>query len=107
MFVPTFTIDAAALGSRLNIREPSEAERIHAEATDLLNEALVDAWRTVPESVADECLLRVGNALKNAVRTQAAGGQMVKVEDGATVAAPRDPLASVESILRKYVVGAG
>lgn len=102
-----FTIDPATLGARLTIRDPNEADRIHAEATVLLTDALADAWRPVPPEVADECLLRVANALKNAVRVQASGGQMVKAEDGATVAAPRDPLAAAEHLIRRYVVGVG
>jgi hypothetical protein len=80
-----------------------QVERFLTTAVELLEDACTVTFRTIPESVADEMVLRTVRALWDARKT--ASGQQF-TENGAPAAprAPRDPLAAAEALLGRYVV---
>lgn len=106
MFTPTIT--AAALAEALAVKGLSEAEQadLHAEALDHLEQAFEDAWRAVPESVANSCVVKVARSLREG-RKAANAGQLATTANGDRVASARahaDPLESVRHIIARHVV---
>ncbi len=81
----------------------AEVERHLTTAVDLLEDVCLVTFRVIPESVADEMVLRVVRALWDGRKT--ASGQQF-TDNGAQAAprAPRDPLAAAEALLARYVV---
>jgi hypothetical protein len=100
--IPATTVTSDQLGSKIGA-SGAEAERLYTEAVDTVTEALATAWRDVPVSAVDECVYRVGRALKDSGRTSTGAGQMTAT-DAPGPRNPTDPLASAYPIIRRYVV---
>ncbi len=103
--LPATTWTSDSLASELGARGDDVARLArHLEtATDLLEDATRVTFRTIPESVADEMVLRVIRALWDG-RKSAHGQQFTDNAGEAAPRAPRDPLASCEALLGRYVV---
>lgn len=102
------TVTAEQLATRCGGKGPdglAKATRCLDYATTELERALLNAFRVMPVVTVDECLLSIGQAVWNRTKTPGTGGGQLTIEDGATVAVARDPLASVRSILVNYVPG--
>lgn len=106
-----FTLTIEALAAHLGMSGEGhavEVERVYQVAVDTLNAALVGAWRPLPQSIADDCLIRVAQALRDAARRSSrAGKQLAAIDRGTAGPQPLDPLDPVRSILSHYVVGIG
>lgn len=83
----------------------SEVTHALSVATTLLTEALVGAFREMPEPVRDECILSIGYAVYDRAKSSDGARSGTTMEGQVPVRAPRDPLASVRSILVNYVLG--
>lgn len=81
----------------------AEVQRHLDTAVELLTDACLVTIRTIPASVADELVIRVVRALWDGRKT-ASGQQFTENGGPAAPRAPRDPLASSEAILARYVV---
>lgn len=84
----------------------TEVARHLSTAVDLLEPLIGDTApviRPVPDTVADELVLRVVRALWDG-RKSATGQQFTENGGPAAPRAPRDPLAACEAILARYVV---
>lgn len=97
------TVTAEQLGERCGIRDEDERARVLALATSQLNTALAKAFREMPVEDVDECIYRIGRAIKDAGKTST-GASQLQVDGGVTVPrAPSDPLASSRKIIQRYV----
>lgn len=93
------------LAARVGAKDPDDCIHALATAHELLDEALVDRFREVPEYTFDEMVLSVGYAVYERKKSSDGKRSLTTVEGQTSVQAPRDPLASVRSILANYVVG--
>lgn len=106
MFAPT--INAADLATALGLQGSSgaSADDLLETAEDLLADAFADAFREVPDSIANDCVVRVARSLREGQKS-ANAGQLAKTSNGDRVASARahaDPLESVRHVLARYVV---
>lgn len=100
------TVTAALLAPKLGEKgAPSdEAKRIYALAVSEVAGAFAGAWKDVPVEIVDECVYRVGRAIKDTTNKSASGSGQVAVNEGPQLRAPADPLASSYALIRRYVV---
>lgn len=99
------TIDAAKLAARIGTKDQAEAQRCLDLAIAELDRATAEAFRTIPAATMDEMVLSVGQAAFDRRRTASNGGGQLAVDGSQQLPrTPRDPLASVRSILAQYVV---
>lgn len=71
---------------------------------DLLDAVLSNAYREIPESVRDRLVLEVGQEFYKRQDSPTGNSQTVDFSTGQPVAGPRDPLARVWPIVRRYVL---
>lgn len=96
---------SAGLADRIGVPDSAQVAGALAAGRVLLDDALETAFRPVPVEVLDEMVLSVGQAVWDRRKTATSnGGQLTTVEGQALPRTPRDPLASVRSILALYVV---
>jgi len=81
----------------------AEVERLLTVAVELLEDACVVTFRTIPQHTADEMVLKTVRALWDSRKT-ASGQQFTEQGAEAGPRAPRDPLAPSEALLARYVV---
>jgi len=93
---------SGAKGAALPAQE-AIVEGLLATAEDLLDDACEVTFRTIPAGVADELILRVVRALWDSRKT-ASTAQFTENGGEQGPRAPRDPLATSEAILARYVV---
>lgn len=74
-------------------------------AVELLDGKLVDAFRPMPDKTYKECVLSIGYALWDRQKSSSGTRQQTTMEGQVPVRSPRDPLASVRTILADYVLG--
>lgn len=79
-------------------------EQLHAEALEHLELAFEDSWRDPAVETANDCLVRVAQALVDARKTSRAGQQLATTDAGTAGRAPVDPLEPVRPILARFVV---
>lgn len=79
-------------------------EDVHARALEHLEQAFEDSWRDPPVATANDCLVRVAQALVDSRKTSRAGQQLATTDAGTAGRAPVDPLEGVRPILARYVV---
>lgn len=97
------TITPADLGG--HVRVPAQdVQELYDSAVEHLEAAFQAAWRPVPEHIANECLIRVAQAIKDGRRATNAGKQLATVEGGTATRASLDPIDSIRPILARYVV---
>lgn len=97
------TVTAEQLGKRCGVNDEQERERLLALAISELDTALLKAFRPMPTPEIDECIYRIGRALKDAGKTST-GASQLQVDGGVAVPrAPSDPLASSRKIIQRYV----
>lgn len=100
------TVTAANLADRVGTTDAAKVEDDLTRAQGFYADAVAGAFRPIPEHVADECVLSIGQALYERRRKSSSGAGLPTTMDGAIpVRAPRDPLASVRPILANYVAG--
>lgn len=75
-----------------------------ATAEALMDEALEGAFREMPEGIRDECVLSVGYAVYDRAKSSDGVRQQVTMDGTTPIRTPRDPMASVRSILAGYVL---
>lgn len=75
-----------------------------AEAVTDVDLALERTFRPVPESKIDRLVLEVGHAYYKRNDSPTGSSQGVDFSSGQPVAGPRDPLAQVWPILRRYTL---
>jgi hypothetical protein len=80
----------------------SDVERALAVAIELVDDALEGAYKTVPDSVMAQLLLEVGYAVRKRSTSPSGGGDGVGYGTGQPVQGPKDPLATVWHIIRRY-----
>lgn len=104
--IPATTVTAADLGPRIGVlgAPTPEVIRIHALASGEVARAFAGAWKDVPVETIDECVYRVGRAIKDATNKSSTGAGQVSVTDGPPLRAPADVLASSYALIRRYVV---
>lgn len=89
------------------VKKPATEKRVidaFNTATEMVALAIGQAWRPVPDSIAKECVLSVGYAVYDRSKSSDGRGQPVTVESTNTaVRSPRDPMASIRTILADYV----
>lgn len=102
MIAPTVT--AEQLGERCGVKVEAERDRLLALAIKELETALASSFREMPVEKVDECIYRIGRALKDSGKTSTGAAQL-QVDGGATIPrAPTDPLASSRKIIQRYTV---
>lgn len=74
-------------------------------AVEMLDGKLVKAFRPMPDKTYKECVLSIGYALWDRKKSSAGTNQQTTMQGQVPVRSPRDPLASVRSILADYVLG--
>lgn len=74
-------------------------------AVELVDEALEKAFRPMGDKTYTECILSVGYAVWDRSKSSAGSKQTTVMEGQVPVRSPRDPLASIRSILANYVLG--
>ena len=85
--------------------EDSYIQSCYDEAVVLVDDALTNAFRLVPEVIRNRWYLEVGNHLYNRKNSLSGTSQFATFEGGATpVRSPRDPLAEIRPMIRRYVV---
>lgn len=100
----TTTITPESLAAALKRPPGPDVEQAYALAVGVLEDALAKAWRPVPVGVVDGMVLRVGRAEYEArSRSNHGGGQATQVQGETVQRPPRDPLATVSTILARYV----
>lgn len=100
------TVTKDDLGKLLGKTGPADAvevERAYTEAVVLVIDAFRSAWREVPGAVADDCVLRVGRSVWDTRKTASGGGQ-VSTDGPPVPRAPRDPLATSQVLIDRYVI---
>lgn len=80
------------------------SERAFDAASAMINEALVGAYREVPEIVKDQLILEVAHTLYKRKDSPGAASQGVEYGTGQPVMGPRDPLQQVMPTIRRYVL---
>lgn len=95
-------IDAEQLAAY--IATSDDVERVLDVAVSLVDDALEDAFRPVPESIYDQLVLEVGRNVYDRENQPAGNAQFATTEGPTPVRAPRDPLATVRPILSRYVI---
>lgn len=99
------TVTAEQLRDRVGARDADAVTDALATAEGLMTEALTGAFRPMPEVIRDECVLSVGFAVYDRAKSSDGVRQQVTMDGLTPTRSPRDPLASVRSILANYVVG--
>lgn len=103
--IPDTTVTPALLAPRLGAAEVTpEVTRIFNLAKAEVEDAFKDAWRDVPVAHVDECVYRVGRAIKDATNKAATGAGQVTATEAVPLRAPADCRASAYPIIRRYVV---
>lgn len=74
-------------------------------AVEMLDQNLEKAFRPMPDATYKECVLSIGYALWDRKKSSSGTKQQTTMEGQVPVRSPRDPLASVRSILADYVLG--
>lgn len=98
------TVDVERLAKRIGTQPSDDVQATLDSANAFYAAATEGAFRPIPEGVADEAILSIGYALWDR-RKSSHGAQQVPVMEGQMlVRSPRDPLASVRTILADYVV---
>lgn len=98
------TVTAEQLGNRCGVKDEDERTRLLALATKELETALAKPFREMPVEDVDECIYRIGRALKDSGKTST-GASQLQIDGGATIPrAPTDPLASSRKIIQRYTV---
>ena len=101
--VPT-TVTDEQLGERCGVKDEAERTRLLALAVSQLETALEESFREMPVEDVDECIYRIGRALKDAGKTST-GASQLQIDGGAAIPrAPSDPLASSRKIIQRYTV---
>lgn len=101
------SVTSGDLGKRIGKSAPADSAmvaRLFEEASTLLEEELVTAWRPMPPEVQDDCVLRIGQALWDASKTSSGAGPQTSADGPALPRSPRDPLASSRTLIGRYVV---
>lgn len=104
---PVISVTKDSLATRLGKtgeNDAAEVERCFDLAEAELLDAVRNAWREVPTEQADECVLRIGQALWDMRKTSNGQGQ-VTVDGQPSLRTPADPLTTSRPIIRKYVIG--
>lgn len=97
------TVTAEQLGARCGITDTTEQARVLALAISDLTSATAKAFREMPVTDVDECIYRIGRAIKDAGKTST-GASQLQVDGGAAVPrSPSDTLASSRKIIQRYV----
>lgn len=97
------TVTAEQLGKRCGVNDPDEQARLLALATKELDTALLRAFRPMPIEEIDECIYRIGRAIRDAGKTST-GASQLQVDGGVAIPrSPSDPLASSRKIIQRYV----
>lgn len=93
------------LAGRLNKKaDDPEVARVLTVALETLEDALTDAFRVMPASVIDDCIIRLGRAIWDSTSRGRDGAvQASQVGTEGPVRAPRDPLTTIRPILSRYV----
>lgn len=98
------SVTDAQIAKRCGLKtDDPEVKRVRKVAEDLLADALAVTFKPVPQSVRDEALLSVAKAVNDRKRTTN-GNAGTTVEGTTPIRSPRDPQASLRSILANYVV---
>jgi len=99
-------VTAEMLRARVGAKEATEAvTSALATAEALMTTALEKAFRPMPDGIRDECVLSVGYAVYDRAKSSDGIRQQVTMEGTTPIRSPRDPMASVRSILADYVIG--
>lgn len=84
--------------------ENEHLQNVWNTAVSLVDLALLNAFRAVPEDVLNELYLEVGHELYNRKNAPSGNSQFAVFEGGSLpVRGPRDPLAQVRPIIGMYV----
>lgn len=104
--IPDTTVTAELIAPKLGANNGVTAEvtRLYELAVSEVKDAFASAWKDVPVEIIDECVYRVGRALKDSANKSAGGAGQVAVNDGPPLRAPADPRASSYPLIRRYVV---
>lgn len=97
------TVTAEQLGAKCGITDEAERERVLALAIRDLTTATAKAFREMPVEDVDECIYRIGRAIKDAGKTST-GASQLQVDGGVAIPrTPSDTLASSRKIIQRYV----
>lgn len=103
MALPVTGITAEQLRASLNLKSDADAAGILAVADDECRRAFSAAFRAIPQTTWDNCILRVAGAIVGAKRRPAGGaGQLTTAEQPEPVHAPRDYTAPIRAIVANY-----
>jgi len=93
------------LGDLDEINDPTEwgqLSRALSMATALVDDALTNAFREVPEIMRDQMILEVGHAYFKR-SDSISGTSQFAFEGGTTVFEPKEALSKIMPLLRRYV----
>ncbi len=101
----TTTVTAEEAAERIGTKDVAAVARILPRAVALVDDALTGAFRECPDLVREEMVLSVAYALWDRKKSSHGIAQSTVMEGGTPVRSPRDPLASIRSMLSEYVAG--
>lgn len=91
--------------SEQNLAEKTPAIEAALEtATDLVDDTLSGAYKAVPVAVYDRLVLEVGHEILRRQDSPTGASTYADFSTGQPVQGPRDPLARVWPIVRRYVL---
>src|SRR5574338_1198694 len=84
-------------------QEDARLQSMWAAATSMVDSAVLNAWRAVPQEVLDLMYLEVGAQLYERRNTPTTNSQFIGYEGNPVpVRQPRDPMATIRPILARY-----
>lgn len=100
------TVTASQVAARIGLKDDDpRAVALLPRADALVTDALSGRFRDPSEGVRDEMVLSVAFALHDRTKSSHGIAQSTVMEGATPVRAPRDPLASIRTLLAEYVVG--
>lgn len=102
--VPETTVTLEQMAEHLSVTVPAKVQHIYEEAVELVAAVFSEAWRDVSVKSVDNCVRRVGRALRDAEKKASTGAGQTGVNDVPQIRVPADPLTSSYPIIRHYVV---
>lgn len=99
------TVTNAQVAERIGVKDEAKVEDVRVRAEAMVTDALTGAFRQPADGVRDEMVLSVAFALWDRKKSSHGIAQSTVMEGATPVRAPRDPLASIRSMLADYVVG--
>lgn len=103
-FRDAVTLTAETLAGLLKGSPAGEVADLLEQTLETLDDAFAHAHRPVLEATANDCVVKVAQAIADGRKASRAGKQLATVEAGTATRAPQDPLDPIRHVLARHVV---